>query len=245
MKLPLYGTFAAVYLLRVPLAYPQRLMLMHMKGRIFVAVVLLALLVGCKPKGGSEIFDYGKVENGRYTNTFFGCSMDVPEGWTPLTKEQIAELESRGRKIAVGEESKPIDGRKASDISAASIMTVYKHPYGTVQGYNPSMSLIVENLHRYGSIKNGDQYLGHSRGRLVSYGLFQSVDSVFTKEVVNGAIFYRMHCVSSTDTERVEQDYIATVVNRFALTFILSYRNDSEKELMMKSLQSFVLSRKP
>src|SRR5690606_3677488 len=90
-----------------------------------------ALLTGCnnssvKPIDEEKGFDYGRIRNEKYSNTFFNLEMNVHKNWHPQNKEEIKELTNEGRKIVAGGNKNTEARIKASEINTAPLLVVFK-----------------------------------------------------------------------------------------------------------------------
>lgn len=213
-----------------------------MKQSIKLLLFVAALaLTGCKDKAivEQEGFDYGTVANNKYTNKFFNIEMDVPAGWDVQDQEQRDAMMKEGQEIAAGDNEMMKAQIKASEINSANLLTVYQHKVGADVEYNPSFMLVAENLKKFPAIKTGDQYLDNAKQLLTSSAMkISKIDDTYTKRDINGIEFHAMNVVMDVNGIPVYQTYMATVKDGFALGFIYSYGDESQKAQLEKVTKS-------
>lgn len=172
-------------------------------------------------------FDYGKVEENIYSNTFFNCTISLPENWV------VVDLPFDN---GVDKEQK----KDISEIFSANLLSIFKYPLNSGTQKNPGISIVVENVADYPQVKNGNDYL-----QFVKNGLENSIDiknrvidEVLDKEVINGIEFYKLNFTDSADGIVLKQIYCATVVKGFSFSIIYVYENDLELSVIKKSLKT-------
>ena len=213
-----------------------------MKQNITLLIAFVGLtLTGCnnKPITEEQGFEYGKVNNGRYTNTFFDIQINVPKTWFVQSQEQSQEIMDEGQKIVAGDNENMKRALKASEINSAGLLTVFKYEQGAAVAFNPSIMLVAENLKNAPGIKSGNEYLFHSRKLMVAGQIkYTRLDEKFEKRVINGWEFYVMNAAADYNGTTVSQTYIATVKDKFALAFIYSYADDEQKAELEKLINT-------
>ncbi|WP_417358304.1 hypothetical protein [Flavobacterium sp.] len=195
-----------------------------------------ALLTGCnnssvKPIDEEKGFDYGRIRNEKYSNTFFNLEMNVPKNWHPQNKEEIKELTNEGRKIVAGGNENTEARIKASEINTASLLVVFKYDEeDDVMDYNANFMLVAENIKNATAIKTGEQYLNHAQKLIMGSALaITEIDKEFEKRTINGIDFYQMNMTVDIEGIPVYQTYLVTIENNFALSLIYSYLNEEQK----------------
>lgn len=214
-----------------------------MKQTITFMLFIAALtLTGCKdntPIVKQEGFDYGAVANNKYTNKFFNIEMDVPAGWDVQDQQQRDALMKEGQKVAAGDNEMMKAQIKASEINSANLLTVYQHKIGAAVEYNPSFMLVAENLKNFPAIKSGDQYLDNAKKLLTSSAMkITHIDDKYAKKTINGLDFHAMNVTMDVNGVPVYQMYMATVKDGFALGFIYSYGDETQKTQLEKVANS-------
>ena len=211
-----------------------------MKSILLLVAVVVGSLVftGCNQKKEvPENFDYGKVADGKYRNSYFDLEISVPEGWAVQSEAEMEATMKQGEKLVAGENKELKNVLKASEVNVANLLAVYQYKKGTNTEFNPSLLMTAENIKSFPNIKTGNDYLTSTRAFLVkSEFKYDQIDSVFAKENVNGSEFYRMHTAVDYSGIHIQQDYYSAVVNGFCLSVIISYSSDEQKASMDKFL---------
>lgn len=131
-------------------------------------LISFALLAACnnssvKPIDEEEGFDYGRIRNEKYINTFFNLEMNVPKDWHPQNKEEIKELTNEGKKIVAAGDKNTEALIKATEINTASLLVVFKYDEeDDFTDYNSNFMLIAENVKNISTKITAEQYLNHA-----------------------------------------------------------------------------------
>lgn len=180
-----------------------------------------------------EGFDYGRVRNGKYSNTFFDIELSVPKDWNIQNKEQRNAILKEGAELITEDNEAYKEALiKSAEINSANLLTVYKHNPNnqTIEEYNTNFMLIAENI-KAGNIKSGAEYLIHAKKVLEATTMdFTYTDDTFTERDINGIQFYSMNIKINYMGIPIHQSYLATVKNGFALGFIYSYIDNAQKD---------------
>ena len=205
-------------------------------------ICLFALATGCAVDNKPANFDYGKVENNQYVNSYFNVRMSIPEGWHVQTQEQIEHITKVGKDMVAGDDEKMKAIVKASDVNTANLLGVFQHEYGAAVNFNPNFMVIAENLQQAPGIRTGKEYLFHSR-KLLTQAQFQydHIDEDFAKEVIDGVEFYAMKAEISVMGIDIRQIYYSTIIKGFSFNVIISYSTDQEKQVLLDVINSMKL----
>ena len=128
--------------------------------RIFLFSLLIFTLVRCKE--AEKNFDYGKIENGVYTNDYFDFNIPVPQNWDVRNDEQVQQLQKKGSGLISGNNKELETKIDEADVNTIVLLTVFKNKEDTTAvKFNPSVILLCENLQGSPDIKKGKDYLDH------------------------------------------------------------------------------------
>lgn len=211
-----------------------------MKGnKSFILVLLITVIFSCqtseKPKG----FDYGKVENNIYNNSFFNFKIELPSEWIVQSKEQTENLVEVGKKIVAGDDDNLKAVMKASEINSAYLLTVFKYELGSPVEYNPSLMLVAENLKLAPGIKKGNDYLFQARKLLEQSQIqYNNIDNEFEKVNFDHQEFYKMNLDMNHLGHNIKQSYYSTILNGFSVSAIISFVTDEQKKELEEILNS-------
>ncbi|HEX8549877.1 MAG TPA: hypothetical protein VF691_23145 [Cytophagaceae bacterium] len=203
-----------------------------MKNFLLRAFLFLSAIASCFAQDKANDFDYGRVENNKYTNAFFKCEVTIPTDWIVQTKEQTEAMSKVGKAMVAGADSTMKAVLKASEINSANLLVAFQHEVGSAVDYNPSFSIITENIKNLPGIKSGKEYLFLAR-RLMeqSQMKYNHLDKEFTKEVINGTDFYTMNTQIKYVGLDIKQIYYSTVRNGFSFNIIISFINNQQKKI--------------
>jgi hypothetical protein len=190
-------------------------------------------------------FDYGKIEKGKYVNSFFNIEMTLRKDWHPLSKESSDYLIKRS--IDMISQNSEVMGMmvKAAEVNTAYLLTVFQYEMGSPVPFNPSMLVMSENLRLAPGVKTGSDYLYHSRKALEMSGLPYS----FTKKApesleLAGLRFDAMAAELQHPGMLVHQEYYCAIERQFSLCFILSFTEEEQVVQLRQMMDSLRRSAK-
>ncbi len=196
-------------------------------------LLLLFAILSCKQSSKiAENFDYGKIENGVYSNNYFDFEIPVPEKWVVQNKEQVKQMQKQGEDLIAEKDKELAKKIRAGDISTAILLTVFKNRIDTVvvNEYNSSFVILAENLGTMSGINKGDDYLAHAKTFLQQSGY--KFPSGFYSEKIGNKKFDGMDVSMNSKGTEVKQSYYSTISKNFALSIIISFVTDEqEREL--------------
>jgi hypothetical protein len=206
----------------------------------YLLIVVLALKsINCISQDTLVEFDYGRVENNKYVNSYFGLEMTLPENWIVQSKEQLANIVKTGQNMMAGDDENLKVIIKASEVNTANLLAVSQFPKGAAVEYNPSIMIVAENVKNAPGIITGSDYLFHAR-RLIMQSQFKYdfVDEQFEKEIISGIDFYLMNTGVKYLGLDIKQVYYAAIIKGFSFNIIITFNNDNQKDEILKSIKS-------
>lgn len=214
-----------------------------MKPRDLLSVILL-LLVSTACNRGSvgipEEFDYGKVENGVYTNPFFDIRLKLPTDWDLRSADDAKRLMNAGMDQMEGSSLRKEAIKKSAEINTAQLVTLFRYTdaEGVSKGGNPSFVLMAENTSRSGLVETGADYLDILKKQLPQLRMNIRVEGEMASKEIAGMEFFHLNAAGDAMGISFHQRYYATVKNGFSLVFIITWINDGEEEELMKIVNS-------
>ncbi len=209
---------------------------MKTKSSLYAMLMVSACILGVS---AADRFDYGKVVKGEYRNQFFNFRMKIPAKWFVQSKEQTAELMSRGRDIVAGDDENMKAMMKSSEVNSANLLTVFKYEPGSAVEHNPSVAVVAENVRMYPGIKTGKEYLFHLKKLLRQSKLkLDSMDEGTRISTVGGREFHLLAIGMNVLGKSVRQEYRAAVIDGFSFCVITTYVTDAERAELMGILGS-------
>ncbi|MCF7560187.1 hypothetical protein L3X39_06010 [Sabulilitoribacter multivorans] len=193
-------------------------------------VLISVLILGCKKDVNKpQVFDYGTIENGVYSNTFFGFKLPVNDTWYVLNNDEANNVYKEGNKIAAGDNSSLKEILSASDINLAKLFTAFREEPGTSMFYNPSLLINAENLNNAANIKSTSDYLREAKKILnqtqMQIQLMEEKENV----KIGSQNFGYIKLKNTFEEQDIIQDYYVTIKNGFALAIIMSYVEEEGK----------------
>lgn len=195
--------------------------------RVFFFAVLLLALSGCKQQ--PKDFDYGKIENGVYTNNYFDFEIPVPANWAVQNKEQEQQLQKKGEELISGSDKELGAKIKAANVRTAILLTVFKNKTDAVTDkFNSSFIILSENLGGM-PVKKGSDYLAHAKEIMQQSNMSYQFAPDYSTEKIGNKQFDRMDVSLGGQVQNVQQSYYSMIDKNFALSIIISYGDDQQK----------------
>jgi hypothetical protein len=206
----------------------------------FIGLLLLTVLtLSCGKNGKPKDFDYGRVENSKYVNSFFDLEINLPSNWVVQTKEQTENLVEKSKDLVAGDNKNMKAVLNASEINTANLLAVFQHELGAPVEYNPNFMLVAENLKGFPGIKTGSDYLYQASKLLKQSQIqYEYIESDFKKVIINNQEFYSMNLSLNYMGLNIKQVYYATIQNGFCISAIISFINDEQKNGLEKVINS-------
>jgi len=195
--------------------------------------LLYISILGCKDtteKNVPENFDYGRVENNTYINEFFDLKIPVNPNWYLLDSEQMDRINEMGAQIVGGDNQELTSSIKASQVNTASLLMLYRHELGANVPYNHSIIIAAENIKNFPGVERGTEYLREALTLIKQSDIDIRLLESKTEQTISGVDFDAMTIAMNFPETQIFQDYLCIIKNGFALSFALSFVNDTQKE---------------
>ncbi|NME71600.1 hypothetical protein [Flammeovirga aprica] len=202
-------------------------------------ILLVILFSNCSLYGQSENFDYGSVTENIYTNDYFKCKIEIPENWVVQSRERTDQIADLGKELIAGDNQKLKSVIKVSNVNTVNLLCAFQHELGYTVDYNPNIIVVAENVIRYPEIKSGRDFLFQSK-RLMKQSQFKYdyVSDEFERIKISGVEFYKMEAHMNIMGTEVKQMFYSTIRERFSFNIVISYVTESQKEILLESLDS-------
>lgn len=202
-------------------------------------LLIITIAVSCNFDSKPKNFDYGKVENGQYTNSYFGMTIDLPDTWVVQNEEEKAAMMEMGKDLVAGEDQNLKAIIEASEVNTANLLTMFKYEVGSPKGYNPNFLVIAENLKNSPGVKTAKDYLFHARKLMERSNIdYDFGDGKIEKVIINDQEFYVMRPTIYYMGIEIHQAYYCTLVNGFSLGFSMSYMEEENRLIQEKIMNT-------
>ncbi|MGS2725449.1 hypothetical protein ACU8DI_02490 [Psychroserpens sp. BH13MA-6] len=196
-----------------------------MKQFVLLFIALTALSCNDEPKV-PENFDYGTANNGVYTNNYFNLRLEYDPSWNVQSKQQMDEISELGRELVNDDNLKK--ALKASEINNASLFMAYKYPEGTFIDYNPSFSLIAENVKNAPMVTSGKDYLIEAQKIMKQTQVNYDFDFDMERKQIGPHTFDVLNATGNYLDNEYQQQFMATITKDFCLLVVLSYKTEAQ-----------------
>jgi hypothetical protein len=208
--------------------------------RHLICIILFTIVTaGCAADSEQDNFDYGRVEDGIYFNNYFNFTIDLPAGWVVQSQEQTQKIADMGKNLVAGDDEKLKAAIEATEVNTANLLAVFQYELGAAVQYNPNFMIVAENIKNSPGVKNGSDYLFHSK-KLLSQGQFKYdyLSENFENEKISGKEFYKMDAQLNYMGLEIKQVFYSTVLKGFSFNIIVSYVSDEQKEVLTEAINT-------
>jgi hypothetical protein len=198
-----------------------------------IAALLLAAPDALAQNAGRQ-FNVGTLNGTTYTNSYFGMTFKFPAAWKPLADQKKKELADTGAK-QLGKNIDAETQRAAEEAlrtTTFNLLTIIK--YGPTQQPEANIVVAAERL---------PQTMESSAYLTILHDLTKKDRSVVdlsdvTSETISKRSYATFLQKVNNNGTMVQQKYIAYVDGGYALAFIMTFTNDSQRTEMTRILES-------
>jgi hypothetical protein len=206
---------------------------MKLKKSLIGLLLLSAILSSCS-LGKPKDFDYGKVENGKYVNSYFDMEMSFPENWVVQSQEIQNELMRQGGEALAGDNKQMKAMMKVAEIRNANLFLASEYELGSLEA-NPNINLVVENVKLTPTVKTGNDYLTQAVNLLKQSQYPYEIVGNFETKTINNQEFTVMNGVIY---DVIHQKMYVILKNDFAMVFTITYFDDEQKTVLESVINS-------
>jgi len=183
-----------------------------MNKLFFIFIMIITL--GCNDATNKipTNFDFGKTENGSYTN-----------------EQQVNNIIESGSQLMSGDDPYLNAAVEAAKVNTAYLLTVFKHQLGAAVEFNPSFMIIAENTENLPGIKVGKDYLYHAKKMLTQTQMGYEFEKDMAEKRIDSELFHTLIASLDLGGKTITQEYNTTVKNGFSLSFVCSYTDEDER----------------
>lgn len=209
-------------------------------GALVLAVVIGLVAAGCGQRRRGSPSD-GGVAGGEYTNGFFGFALPVPSGWSIAPKEALAATAKTGQELLAESGDKRIKAAlKSAEKKTHNLLLLSEHPFGAAVPFNANIIGVAESVRHAPGVKTGGDYLFHMRNVLKASNAGLKSRGEPKETQLGKRTFYREQYFADMGGITgipVEQAYYVTVLDGYALAFIVSAGSKDDLPRVEASLQ--------
>lgn len=187
-------------------------------------IITSAFITSCSDK---KAIDFGKFEDGLYTNSFFNLMLNLPNTWEVLDLETRMELMKRGGKIVAGDNQNLKAAVDAADLKSLNLLSAYEYPPGSAVSTNPGIMLIAEKIKHAPGIRRGSDYHFEAKKLMKLSRLKVSYPEEIYETIIDGVSFDVMQTeITLGPGVVIQQRQYATIMNDYALLVALTYQDE-------------------
>lgn len=215
--------------------------------RYFFLVAIVLLLCFLAPLSNAQEAstpEDGSVENGVYSNRFFGFSVTFPKDWVVHGDATNTRLKEIGKERATSTGAMSAASSEVILRNTYQLLTTFQYPMGAAVEVNPGFMLVAEKVSHAPAIVTGRDYLLHVRPLMIKTGVVPVNDEP-VELMIAGHKFFRQDSRMQAVGVAVEQTIIITVLKGFAIAFILSGKDQQSIDEMLNSVRTLKFATSP
>ncbi len=198
-----------------------------MKKIICIALLVIVNFSCVEEKNLPNHFDYGSIENNTYINDFFGFRLPYNSEWSVLDKQQMSNITKAGKEMIVGDDNKLKKVVDVSSVNLAELFMIFKHELGTTTEFNPSLGINAENLNQFPNVKETKDYVVQAKNFMDQTKMNIDYRREDYEVKIGNTSFI---CLEIFNLDyNIYQDYYVTLNNGFAISMVVSYANEEDK----------------
>lgn len=220
---------------------------MHKK---ILLISLLAVAAGCgakektspapapAPEAQSMPAITKSSDGKKYQNELFKLSVEKPEGWYSQNVEEMVSLQKFGSNMVSGKDKNLKAAIEASLENNIPLFGFFEFAPGTPGKRIPNLIANAENIALYPGIKNGCDYLYHTKGLLENSQTNIKFGDNCNQAQISGQNFGYYDAVMEIRNIKVYQKYYSCRKGKHALSFIGTYFDESSKDKIEQILNT-------
>ena len=217
-----------------------------MKPMWYLACVGIALTClaspGCDQKAPEVQLDAGYFRGSQYRNDYLGMSLTLPETWVIQDEEARRQLKRSGQDLVAGDNKNLQAAFEESQSRSHSLFMVFQYPLGSPVLCNASIVSGAEDVTQSPGIRNGADFLFHMRRYIESSQMQFTFGDEVRRETLDGVEFHVQTMELVLPDITVQQEVYATVRRGYAVTLVLSFGDEEQKDALHGILQTLSFS---
>ncbi len=218
-----------------------------MNSKLYIAllIVLIFFVCGCKPSPKMEEKELPveriegfNIKNGKYYNSKLGFEIDIPKDWLVLNQHQLDSMIAKMKEETIKKDPSKKEIVENSDIGMDYLLQSFKYPLENSEKYNPNVAVFVEDVTDAPDIHRGTDYLAYVRRSRSNSAALDFMQDGFTLKTFSSKDFYFMNASKKQSEYTIYQKYYAIVMNRSALTIVVSYSTEEQEKEIDKILET-------
>ncbi len=210
--------------------------LMVKKTSIILSAFILLIASCNSEQQNADFFDYGKIENGTYSNDFFNFNITLPEDWYIQSKDNIVDKVKniyKDRELTGNSQNlqKSIEKIKPSTIKKVVLLNLFRYNIDSTVDFNQSFSVAALNLKNDPNTKSGKDCINQIIEASNSHSVKRTTKGEPKLTKIGSLDFYEITMeieINQIVNDTVKQRYCACVINGFNFLIIMTYITDEQ-----------------
>ena len=193
-----------------------------------IIIVTIFTLISCRQADPNKQIDEGKVEGGTYTSQEIGWTMEIPKGWSIISKDKMDKSTERGMEAV-----KDVGG-KIDYSGLKHLINFQKNQFNIFHSTSEPFQLEYD----------GEWEDNNAGLKELLYGTYANqgikVDTSSSNAKIDGLEFKVFHITVYGPNGDIilYQDMYSRYINGFDFGVNINYNNDKDKDIMMNVWRS-------
>lgn len=198
---------------------------------IFISLIVIA----CGKKDSNKPFDEGNVKDEIYTSKEIGWTLEIPKGWSIISKDKMEQNDEKGQKALEKSSGQRVD------------MSNLKH---LISFQKDNFNLFVSTSEPYKELNAGDHKKNGKNVRELIYQTYIDhgikADSSSAKEIIQGLEFDAFYVTIYAPDGKVVLNQILynKLINGYDFGVNMNYNNENDKKVMLDAFKKSKFNRR-
>ncbi len=213
---------------------------LHLFKRFLVTIGVLFFVTQILSCSGSGNVGSGSLDTGIYSSDYFGFLLILPDDWHPLDQGGMSAVTQAGGSAIAGKNKKTQASIQAAKNGSYNLVMAYQHPVGTRVPFNPAIGAVAQKVDKLPGVQSGRDYLLYIKRFMAQSRLRMSFSPKIERVNIDGVDFDHLYAEANMGQTVVSQEYYASVQKGYVLSFILSYVDDDQYDVLQESIGSIM-----
>ncbi|MGL1934398.1 MAG: hypothetical protein OCD01_05240 [Fibrobacterales bacterium] len=189
-----------------------------------------------------KFVEYGTINDSIYSNSYLKLNMVVPPDWYVPPDSYNKALLKTGKSLYPDSSNVKAMFDSKQTLNAI-LITLFENKPGTPTDFNANLVLMSENMTSNPGVETGSDYLFHARKLLQDNALnYNQISEEFPLVKIHDQDFYYLHAKLTVINNEIEQMYYTTIKDHFAVSVVITYETEEQKQILLKSVQSLTFN---
>ncbi len=201
---------------------------------------LFFIMLNCIPSCAQEKkgIELGQFDGSTYVNQQFDLSIEIPESWYFMDKDQRSMAAKKNAKKMLETNADQEQILELSLESTALIFAIFKYKPDTIMEVNPNMTITATNIEKTPNLKDLDYALEQSKTGMKEMGLPIEIKDTIIEAEINKKQFKGFNSTITYNGMSANYESYLGNFDKHNLLITISYKNEIQKAELLNILNS-------